>query len=192
MPRTGLGERAERRAGSCSCHESDGMGWCAGRDGDLAAPPSLGPFLSNRRGAFVCVRKPRKSPRTEARAKFHVAGVVRDRSLSRFNQVSREKSLLAHPRRCSPQPAAARRSPPQPAAARVAIGAKKNKFPVNGGVLYSARRKQRNLTRRRAMRFKYYRPPHTDARGPEAVRGAGCPMEKYIKNKAKPSLLQTL
>ena len=25
------------------------------------------------------------------------------------------------------------------------------------------------------------RPPHTDARGPEAVRGGGCPMEKNIK-----------
>ena len=53
------------------------MGWCAGRDGDQAAPPSLGPFLCNRRGAFFCVRRPRKSPRTEARAEFHVAGVVR-------------------------------------------------------------------------------------------------------------------
>ena len=49
-----------------------------------------------------------------------------------------------------------RRSPPQPAAARVAIGAKQNKFYVNGGALYSARRKQRDLTRRRAMRFKCY------------------------------------
>ena len=65
-PRAGLGERAERRAGSCSCHESGGMGWCAGRDGDQAAPPSLGPFLCNRRGDFVCVRRPRKSPRAEA------------------------------------------------------------------------------------------------------------------------------
>ena len=27
-----------------------------------------------------------------------------------------------------------------------------------------------------------FRPPHTNARGPEAVRGAGCPMEK---NKIK-------
>ena len=113
-----LGERSERRAGSCSCHECAGMGWCAGRGGDQAAPPSLGPFLCNRRGTFFCVRRPRKSPRTEARAEFHVAGVVWDRSLSRFNQVSRGNSPLARPRRCSPQPAAARRSPPQPAAAR--------------------------------------------------------------------------
>ena len=94
------------------------MGWCAGRDGDQAAPPSLGPFLCNRRGGFLCVRRPRKSPRTEARAEFHVAGVVRDRSLSSFNQVDRGKSPLARIRRSSPQPAAARRSPPQPAAAR--------------------------------------------------------------------------
>ena len=109
--RAGLGERAERRAGSCSCHVSGGMGWCAIRDGDQAAPPSLGPFQCNRRGDFFCVRRPRKSPRTEARAEFHVAGVVRDRSLSRLNQVGREKSPLARPRRCSPLPAAARRSP---------------------------------------------------------------------------------
>ena len=117
-PRTGLGERSERRAGSCSCHESIGMGWCAGQDGDQAAPPSLGPFLCNRRGAFFCVRRPRKSPRTEARAEFHVAGVVRDRSLSSFNEVDQEKSPLARTCRSPPQPAAARRSPPQPAAAR--------------------------------------------------------------------------
>ena len=77
---------------------------------------------------FFCVRRPRKSPRTEARAELHVAGVVRGRSLSRYNQVSRRKSPLARPRRCPPQPAAARRSPPQPAAARVAIGAKQDKF----------------------------------------------------------------
>ena len=117
-PRTGLGERSERRAGSCSCHESIGMGWCAGQDGDQAAPPSLGPFLCNRRGAFFCVRRPRESPRTEARAEFHVAVVVRDRSLSSFNEVDQEKSSLARTRRSPPQPAAARRSPPQPAAAR--------------------------------------------------------------------------
>ena len=109
-PRAGLGERAERRAGSCFCHESGGMGWCAGWDGDQAAPPSLGPFLCNRRGELFCVRRPRKSPRTDARAEFHVAGVVRDRSLSRSNQVSRGKSPLARIRRSSPQPAAARRS----------------------------------------------------------------------------------
>ena len=35
-----------------------------------------------------------------------------------------------------------------------------------------------------------HRPPHTNAKGPEAVRGSGYPMEKIIKNKAKPSLLQ--
>ena len=61
--------------------------------------------------------------------------------------------LLAAARRSPPQPAAARRSPPQPAwrSARSRM-----RFSVNGGVLYSARRKQRDLTRRRAMRFKYY------------------------------------
>ena len=31
--------------------------------------------------------------------------------------------------------------------------------------------------------FTANRPPHTNARGPEAVRGAGCPMEKNIKIK---------
>ena len=127
-PRTGLGERSERRAGSCSCHECVGMGWCAGRDGGQAAPPSLGPFLCNRCGDFVCVRRPRKSPRTEARAESHIAGVVRDRPLSSFNQVDRGKSPLARIRRSPPQPAAARRSPPQPAAARAKIGAKKLRF----------------------------------------------------------------
>ena len=94
------------------------MGWCAGRDGDQAAPPSLGPFLCNRRGAFFCVRRPRKSPRTEARAEFHVAGIVRDRYLSGFNEVDQEQRSLARTRRSPPQPAAARRSPPQPTAAR--------------------------------------------------------------------------
>ena len=57
-----------------------------------------------------------------------------------------------------PQPAAARRSPPQPAwrSAQSRIS-----FSVNGGVLYSARRKQPALTRRRAMRFnKYYATMH--------------------------------
>ena len=49
---------------------------------------------------------------------LHVAGIVRDRSLSSFNQVDQEKSSLARTRRSPPQPAAARRSPPQPAAAR--------------------------------------------------------------------------
>ena len=89
---------------------------------DQAAPPSLvfrGPFLCNRRGTFFGVRRPRKSPRTEARAEFHVAGVVRDRYLRRFNQASRGKSPLARPL------AAARRSPPQPAAARHTPGRRK-------------------------------------------------------------------
>ena len=78
----------------------------------------------------MCARRPRKSPRTEARAEFHVAGVVRDRSLSRFNQVSRGKSPLARPRGCSPQPAAARRSPPQPAQCRT-----QRRFHEDSGVL---------------------------------------------------------
>ena len=58
--------------------------------------------------------------------------------------------VLAAARRSPPQPAAARRNPPQPAwrSARNRIDCS-----VNGGVLYSARRKQRELTRRRAMRF---------------------------------------
>ena len=73
---------------------------------------------------------------------FHVAGVVRDRSLISFNQVDQQKSSLARTRRSPPQPAvarrsppqpaAARRSPPQPAAARVAIGAKPNRFFCKG------------------------------------------------------------
>ena len=56
---------------------------------------------------------------------FHVAGVVRDQSLSSFNQAEQEKvrlRVLAAARRSPPQPAAARRSPPQPAAARATIG----------------------------------------------------------------------
>ena len=54
--------------------------------------------------------------------------------------------VLAAARRSPPQPAAARRSPPQPAAARATIGAKQNNFSANGGVFYSPRRKQRDLT----------------------------------------------
>ena len=116
-------DQNEERAAALAMSVSE---WGGARVGVAIRRPRLlylGPFfLCNRRGPFFCVRRPRKSPRTEARAELHVAGVVRDRSLSRFTQVSRGKSPLAHPRRCSPQPAAARRharrSPPQPAAAR--------------------------------------------------------------------------
>ena len=135
------------------------MGWCAGQDGDQAAPPSLGPFLCNRRGAFFCVRRPRESPRTEARAEFHVAGVVRDRSLSSFNEVDQEKSPLARTCRSPPQPAAARRSPPQPAAARRSARHDRHEstldFSASGCVFYSTRRKQRDLTESRVARFEY-------------------------------------
>ena len=55
-PRAGLGERAERSAGSCSCHASGGMGLCVGRDGDQVALPSLGPFLCNRRTSLESLR----------------------------------------------------------------------------------------------------------------------------------------
>ena len=138
------------------------MGWCAGRGGDQAAPPSLGPFLCNRRGTFFCVRRPRKSPRTEASAEFHVAGVVRDRSLSSFNEVDQEKSPLARTCRSPPQPAAARRSPPQPAAARRSPPQRAPRsarinfdFSASGCVFYSTRRKQHDLTESRVARFEY-------------------------------------
>ena len=60
--------------------------------------------------------------------------------------------------------------------------------PPNPGAARDAPRTSREPGPHFCIRL--YRPPHTDARGPEAVRGAGCPMEKLIKNKAKPSLLQ--
>ena len=87
---------------------------------------------------------------------FHVAGVVRDRSLSSFNQVDQEKvrlRVLAAARRSPPQPAAARRSPPQraPRSARINFI-----FSTNGGVFYLTRRKQRDLTESRVARFRYF------------------------------------
>ena len=60
--------------------------------------------------------------------------IVRDRSLSSFNQADQEKSSLARTRRSPPQPAAARRSPPQPAAARATIGANQLFFSASSGV----------------------------------------------------------
>ena len=69
--------------------------------------------------------------------------------------------VLATARRSSPQLAAARhRSPPLPTAARRSPRGDRREaesifFYVNCGVFYSARRKQCDLTRRRAMRLEY-------------------------------------
>ena len=130
-----------------------GPGWRSG------GPAFFRSLLVQQTWCIFCVRRPRKGPRTEARAEFHVAGVVRDRSLSSFNEADQEKSPLARTCRSPPQPAAARRSPPQPAAARRSARHDRKEsifnFSASGCVFYSTRCKQRDLTESCVARFEY-------------------------------------